>query len=65
MKQFNRFTSVLQKLDAEDINVEMFHAENSKSLMADVISDETVKSYMDHDTKGLRYLRVIRLKLHN
>ena len=50
--QFDRFTSVLKQLEADGINVEMFHCENSNSLMVDVIEDETVKSYMDHDTKG-------------
>eukprot|EP01083_Nonionella_stella_P008127 23468_1 len=50
--QFDRFTSVLSTLDEQKINVEMFHCENSKSVMVDVIDDKTVKSYMDRDTKG-------------
>eukprot|EP01083_Nonionella_stella_P103418 295280_1 len=50
--QFDRFTSVLSTLDEQKINVEMFHCENSKSVMVDVIEDKVVKSYMDRDTKG-------------
>ena len=48
MKKINRLT----KLEEEGINVEMFHVENSKTLMSDVIDDKVVKSFLDKDTKG-------------
>jgi len=50
--QFQRITTVLDRLSEKNVNVEIFHVESSNVLMADVIDDDVVKSYLDHDTKG-------------